>query len=68
MRHRKSSIVYTCNRIYKAGTLQDLAIAKSLINLVKSICLRISYSMLINVKWLSLSLVIIVLSLFFDEL
>jgi len=67
MRHRKSSIVYTCNnRIYKPGklTLRDLAFAKSLINLLKSLCLRISYSMLIKVKCLSLSLAIVVLSLF----
>ena len=33
MRHHKSSIVYICNnRIYRPGTLRDLALAKSLVN------------------------------------
>jgi len=41
MRDYKSSIVYTCNnRIYRPGTIRDLAFAKSLIYLVKSICLN----------------------------
>jgi len=46
----RSTHVGPNNRIYKPGTLRNLAFAKSLINLVKSICVRISYSMLIKVK------------------